>query len=352
MTRAVAILTWLLISASAAAVGPATVHYFDEATNRHAVVREEDFGKVSVVIRTVYAPGAFSRWLGDGQRKDKEITFAQTVGEDQERGTYFLAKATESKLEITYKPGQRMPVDAGINGTYRHISDEKRLSLSKRESASADDALTQALRTAPKLWPGVSRSVAGEWKDRWPDLRSRWMSLVFRPPSPPPSTPAKIAPVGAKGGNAGAPVPSADYWIALAETTGMAIGFINQPLDKAIPLEWDGEYDDGFGGHVSLRLGRDGFLRFTLSCTRGGGEGQTGDLFGRVPAAALTKDKNGDLVASYTHSDAALKPEDQQATVKLRKTGHFLFVDTQYAERYCGRAWFDGIYRWGPVPKE
>jgi hypothetical protein len=345
----------LWIAAVGVAAPPVVTHYFDESTNRQAIVTEGDFGKVTLVFRFVGGPGSFGRWYGDGNRKDSEITFTQTVGEDQERGTEFVAKATETKLEVAFKPKQRMPVDAGINGTYRHISEEKRMSLAKKESGVSDDALVLALRTAPKAWPSEDRAVAADWKSRWPDLRKRWMSLVFKP-APPPTSPTGKSPFGAtppfgtKSGDAGTPALSADYWTALSETTGMGIAFINQPLDKTIP-DTDGDYDDGFGGHVSLRTGSDGFLRFTLSCVRGAGDGQTGEIIGKIAPAQVTKEKNGGFTATYTHNDAALKPEDKQATVKLHKSGHFLTVETQYADRYYGRAWFDGIYRWMPVPK-
>lgn len=356
MLRLLIALTVPWIANAAQAAGPTITHYFDEASSRHATLTEGDFGKITIVFRFTGGPGSYGRWYGNGTRKEKVITFAQTVGEDQERGTSFIAKASESKLEVAFEPGQRMPVDAGINGTFRHITEEKRLSMAKKETGLAEDALAQALKTVPRTWPNEDRPVAPEWKARWPDLRNRWMDLVYKAPSPPTSpgaksAPGKALPLGAKAETAGAPVPTADYWTALAETNGMGLAFINQPLDKLIP-NWDGEYDDGFGGHVSLRLGTDGFLRFTLSCTRGSGDGQTGELIGRIPASAVTKEKNGDLNANYTHKDAALKPEDQQATVKLRKQGHFLTVETQYAERYYGRAWFNGIYRWSPVPKE
>src|SRR5689334_1976759 len=148
---------WIVAAGYAAA--PVVTHYFDETTNRQAIVTEGDFGKVTLVFRFVGGPGSFGRWYGDGNRKDAEITFTQTVGEDQERGTVFVAKATETKLEVAFKPKQRMPVDAGINGTFRHISEEKRMSLAKKESAAADEALVLALKTAPKTWLGEDRSV-------------------------------------------------------------------------------------------------------------------------------------------------------------------------------------------------
>jgi hypothetical protein len=349
-------LLWIATVGQAAA--PVVTHYLDEATNRQAIVTDGDFGKVTIVFRFVGGPGSFGRWYGDGNRKDSEITFSQTVGEDQERGTVFVAKATETKLEVAFKPKQRMPVDAGINGTYRHISEEKRMSLAKKESGSSDDALALSLRNAPKAWPGEDRSVAAEWKSRWPDLRKRWMSLVFKPAAPatPATAPGGKPPLGtgssfgSKSGDTATPAPSADYWTTLSETTGMGIAFINQPLDKNVP-DADGDYDDGFGGHVMLRTGSDGALRFTLSCVRGL-DGQTGDLIGKILPAQIIKEKNGAFTATYTHNDSSLKPEEKQATVKLHKAGHFLTVETQNADRYHGRAWFDGIYRWMPVPKE
>lgn len=346
----------LCIAAAGVAAPPVSTHYFDEATNRQALVTEGDFGKVTLVFRFVGGPGSVGRWYGDGTRKDGEITFSQTVGEDQPRGTVFVAKASETRLEVAFKPKQSTPVDAGINGTFRRISEDKRMSLAKKESGVSDDALVLALRNAPKTWPGEDRLVAADWKARWPDLRKRWMSLVFKP-APPPAPPTGKPPIGAtppigsKSGDASTPAPSADYWTALSETTGMGIAFINQPLDKAIP-DAPGDYDDGFGGRVILRTGSDGALRFTLTCVRGPGDGQAGELSGKIPAAQVTKEKNGAFTATYTHNDTELKPEDKQATVKLRKIGHFLTVETQNAQRYHRAAWFEGIYRWTPVPPD
>ena len=341
----------VVVNALGAAESPKAVHYFDESTGRHLTVADGEFGKVTVEVRFA-APGSSSRWFGDGTRKDKEITFAQTVGEDQERGTYFMAKGGESKLEVSFKPGQREPQDAGVNGIYRHITDEKRLSLARKEFGVADDMLGQLLKTAPKAWSAEDRRMAVEWKTRWPELLKRWMGLVFKPAAPPAL--AAKAPVGTatKSGDPGGSEKDADYWIALTETTAMALGFFGTAPDKSAPPGWDGEYDDGFGGHVSLRLGKDGILRFSLNCTRGSGDGQTGELIGRIPATAVKQETSGELTASYTHNDAELKAGEQQATVTLRKTGHFLVVQAQYAGRYHGRAWFDGIYRWGPVPVE
>ena len=346
-----AFLLILLATASSHAAPPAVTHYFDEATNRYAIVKDADFGKLTIDFRYGGNPNAY--WMGEGTRKEKDIAFSQIVGEDQERGTMFVGKASESKLEVEFKPGQRMPVDAGINGSFRHITDEKRLSLAKKETAAAEDALALALKTAPKMWPGIDRSWASEWKNRWPALRDRWMGLVV-PPPPPPAKPATNPPPGAapKGAEPGTPAPTPEYWLALTGTISAGTGFINTPLDKTMPAEWDGEYDDGFGGHISLRVAPDKGLRAQLNCTRGTGDGHVADMFAKIPAAGITKEKNGDLTATYTHRDTDLKPEEPQAIIKLRKVGHFLLLETQHTQRYTNRAWFDGIYRWSPVPKE
>src|SRR6187402_2010338 len=92
-------LVLLCIAAAGVAAPPAPTHYFDEATNRQALVTEGDFGKITLVFRFVGGPGSFGRWYGDGTRKDGEIIFSQTVGEGQDRGTVFVAKASETRLE-------------------------------------------------------------------------------------------------------------------------------------------------------------------------------------------------------------------------------------------------------------
>jgi hypothetical protein len=347
----VLVLAILAVADAAGAAAPPPAHYFDDATGRHVSITESDFGKVSVVFRMT-GPGNSYRWYGEGTKKEKEITFSQIVGEGQEAGTAFVAKVGESRLEVGYKPGQRMPVDNGINGEYRRITEDKRLGLAKKEASVADDTLANVLRVTPRAWSGESRSVAGDWKARWPDLRSRWMNLVLKLPPPPPAPNSSAKPpLGSDGKSSGALAPTADYWITYVETTAMGIGFINGPLDKVVPPNWDGEYDDGFGGHVSLRLGADGDLRVSLTCARGP-EGAAGELFVKVAKSGLGKEKNGELTARHTHQDRELKAEEKQAVIKLRKAGHFVIVETENAQRYCGRAWFDGIYRWGPMPAE
>jgi len=279
--------------------------------------------------------------LGRGWRpQGKELLVSQITGVDTPRETFFVVKSRESKLEIAYAPGEREPQDAGINGIYSRISEDKVLSMAKKEFKAADDHLDEVLKTFPKTWPGGDRRAVGQWKDRWPGSRENWVKLVFEPASVP--GPDRKALEG-----------KADYWIALMEATALAQGFIaGSTFEKAAEPGWNGEYDDGFGGHVSLRRGADGSLFVSLTYYRGNGlEPETGELTGRIPAASLTQE--GDVfTANYTHTPPELPAGTVPAKIKLRKAGHFLTVETQDAGRYVERGWFDGVYRWGPVPVE
>jgi len=335
----IACLVALAAVAEAEVESPKTVHYYDEASFRHVMVTEGEKGAVSFVVRWSN-PDYFTQWIGDGIRKEDELIVSQITGEDTPRGTHFVGKIRESKLEIAYVPGELEPQDAGINGNYSRISADKVLSLAKKEYKAADDHLDEILKTAPKTWPGADRRVLGPWKDRWPGLRENWVKLVFEPAALPASDRKALE-------------GKTEYWIALMEATGLAQGFIAGTMfEKAAEPGWDGEYDDGFGGHVSLRRGADRSLILSMSYYRGSGmEPETSELTGRIPAASQAQE--GDVfTANYTHTPPELPTGTVPAKIKLRKAGHFLTVETQDAGRYVKRGWFDGVYRWGPVPVE
>lgn len=333
-----------------AAEPPAVSYFHDESTNRYVGVELKDFKKVLVTFRFAGGPGASSRWLGDGEKKDKEISFAQTVGEEQERGTSFVARGGESKLEVSFKPGQAMPQDAGINGVYRHISEEKRLSLVKKEFEAADDYLNSLYKSAAKSWVSEDKAIITDWRNQWPALRDRWMKLVYTPSV----TPAAPSPKPALGG-IGKPAEAqglekqADYWIAQVETTGLAINFLSQPNDKLISPGWDGEYEDGFGGHVSLKLQSSGKLRINLNFSRAG-DAQTGEMGGEILPQNIKSEKDKELSATFINADPEVADSAQQTRVMIRRVGHYLYLTTENAGRYTSRGWFDGIYRWMPPP--
>lgn len=339
----------VFISAFAAVAAEAlpSAHFFDETTNRYVTLDFKDFKKVVITIRAAGSPGSSARWFGDGEKNDKEILFAQTVGAEQERGTYFIAKGGESKLEIGFKPGQKMPQDAGINGVYRHITEEKRFSLAKKEFETADDYLNALFKTTSKNWRSEDKPVIAEWRNRWPALRDKWMKIVYAPPASTVESPKPTVGGINKGAETNTPDRQADYWIALTETTGMAINYFNQPVDKLISPGWDGDYDDGFGGHVSLKLQQSGKLRINLSFSRAN-EGQTGEMGGEILSQNIKEGKDKELTATFINADPEVTEEAQKAVVRIRRVGHFLFVETEKAGRYAARGWFDGIYRWMP----
>lgn len=131
----------------------------------------------------------------------------------------------------------------------------------------------------------------------------------------------------------------------------MAYRFIQQPPDPVGKGQWEGDYDDGFGGRVSIRLAQDGRLRVNLSCTRGN-EFQGGDIAGAIPVAEV-REKGGESSAGAIFRQADVPEDVRDVQVTLRRKGGFLWVETmRKVPLPTSRAWFDGIYRWMPVPQE
>ena len=300
------------------------------------------------MMRWASEPGSTGMWTGQGIRKDNVVVFAAVVEEGQDRGTYFIAKGGESKMEILYKPGQKMPQDVGILGIYRRVSDDKRLQLTRKESQAADERLSTALKEAAHTWSGVDKAMPGDWKVRWPGLLGRWMKIAYQPPEPPKEVkPAKLFSTGKE---TFSPEKDAQYWLKHAQATAMAYGFIQQaPL--LMSSSWDGEYDDGFGGHVSIRRAKDGKLRVNLSCTRVN-ENQGADLAGQIPPDSV-KSNNDESTASAVFIEGDVPDDAKEISITLKRKGGFLWLETKRKVTPPGSlSWFDGIYRWSAVPKE
>lgn len=336
----------------ATAVTPAlageVAHYFDEAGRRYLSIETQTGNGVALTVRWAGDPGSASLWAGSGTRKENLTVFAAVVAEDQDRGAFFIAKGGESKLEVSFRPGQKMPQDPGVLGVYRHISQEKLTQLMKKEFQAAEDRLADTLKNASRKWSGADKAVAGDWKARWPALRERWMKIAYLPPSTA-ATPksAAILPTSAQGKEAAGPEKDSNYWLKLAQATALGYYFMQQTPELRSAGAWDGEYDDGFGGHVSIRRSKDGKLRVTLSCTRGG-ELQGTDLSGSIPAEAV-HEKDGESTAESVF----IEGEDQRQTqVRLRRKGGFLWVEATAKQAANSAAWLDGVYRWSPVPQE
>jgi hypothetical protein len=320
-----------------------SVHYFDEATMRYVTLKKAEFGNTEITVRFAADPGSAGTWVGNGLRKDKVLQFSRIVGEGEDRGTFFIAEISESKVKIAYKPGQREPMDAGINGEYRHASDTKYLQLAKKEFQAANDRLILSLKSATKSWQAGDRPALSLWKEQWPTLRQRWMDAALGKVSTTPESKGKTAPDTAE--------KPAEYWLYLAQATTQGYYFINTLPDPKTGLDWDGEYDDLGGGHASLRLSKDGKLRLSLSSQRIN-EPEAGTLDATAQPDKIVTAKNGDLSAEFTVTDAEATDPTKQVHIRLKKMGRYLHVTTEQAQRPASKGWFDGIYRGAPVPAE
>ena len=339
----------LLLTASAirCALGAAEPtqdgQYYDEAHLRYLKLESAGSGSTRVVIRFANDPGSNSKWMGLGQRTDKGLNFAQEVEEGQDRGTFYLANISESKVEVVVKPGQKKAQDAGIVGTYRRVSESKLQQLAKKEVQLGNARLVTALKNATKKWASAERPALNIWKDQWPSMRDRWMDIAFKAPKPDPS--AKSPAV-----NPNSDKP-AEYWFKLAEATMLGYGFVEGMPQPKTGTDWQGEYDDFAGGHASISSMRDGGLHVTLTFSRAQ-DAQTGTIDALVKAADVGKDKSGCLNANFTVIDPEVKDPAEQAKVHLTKHGRYLQVGVDNAQHYTKRGWFDGIYRGSPPPTE
>lgn len=344
---------FVLMHASArllAAEAAGTSYYYDEVGMRHLTLQPVGTTQTEVRVRSAAEPGTAGVWVGQGSRKDNQLVFAALVEEGQDRGTYFIAKGGESKLEILFRPGQKMPVDAGLLGTYRHISEEKRLQLVRKEFQAAEERLALAIKNASRTWLAEDRAMASDWKSRWPALRERWMKIAYQPPTPAKPAPGVLLPAGK-----GRPAleMDADYWMKLGQVTAMGYYFMGQMPDGKSQEAWAGDYDDGFGGQVSIRQTKDGRLRVSLTCSRVS-ELQGADMQGNIPAEGVKVKKGAEPAsAEAVFIEPELPEASKEARVRLKRKGGFLWVETERQQAPPGRlSWFDGVYRWMPPPTE
>jgi len=357
MRQASVFLSGLLLLSSLRAAGPAPgaapqppTTFQDDAGSRFITLERHEDNKVKIALRTVGAPGQYGRWYGDGEQTDKGIVFAQTV-EEGDRGPSYLATGGQGRLVVKLKPGQPGAQETGLSGTYHHISDDKLTSILKKDSELAEKKVDETLKLAVHHFSAEDKPAFVEWKKRWPDLRNRLVALAeptkfsagAAPPKPGEAPkPATTAPPPA--GN------SMAHWMALAETCGSATSFLSQPLTPGLKPGWEGIWDDGFGGSIDIQSLKSGGIKMTLSASRIGGA-QSGTVEEFIPADKVKSNATGsESNAEFVDNNPDVKDPTQQTRIKLHRIGHFLIVETQYAERYANRAWFDGVYIQHPPP--
>ena len=332
------------------AAPPTVLHFYDEARFRHLALTQEEFGKFKVDIRFVGGPGECSKWAGQGKKQEKEFVFSRIVGDDENRGTVYIGTGGESRFTVKVKPKQDKALqDEGIAGEYRHITEEKRFQLARKELEAADKRLNDTFKGLTKTLKGDDKPIAAELKQHWPALRDRLMSLAFKAPTP--AAAATKPPIGgAKSEDAADKNP--DRLWAQVEVTAGEIGFVTAALDPKVKEGWEGEYNDGHGGNITVYANAtSGDVRFTLNCNRGS-DAQTGELGGAIPGALAKKEGPPGGWLEYTHKDPEVTDASKQARIRLKRVGHYLIVEAQQAERYTARAWFDGIYRKQPPAVE
>ncbi len=322
--------TLLILLLAALSLHAAEVtHYYDEVGRRFLMLTTNG-KRVEVRVRFAYDPGSTAVWDGNGEKRDIGLVFAATVPEEgMDRGPFFTAKLSETKVQIDFRSEKPDQPDPGIRGEFRKVSEEKRMQLAKKEFKAAEDRLDLAWKNASREGAPADKALIPEWKTWWPKLRESWLKAAAQP----------------------ADDKNADHWLKAAQATMLAYSFNEQRVDGKHSGAWEGEYDDGFGGHASIRVAKDGRLRVTLTCTRGNQE--LGDeLSFDVPKDALKEEDGVRTATAFARPPMAETPEAAKSPrVMLRRKGGGLWVEVIRAGKATTSAWLDGIYRWYPVPE-
>lgn len=332
---------------SSAPQPPAT--FVNDTGTRFLTVEWKDFGKVVVGMRASSAPGSYNRWQGDGRQTDKGIIFSQMAEEGGDRGTEYLATGGQSKLTVKINPGQTKIKEGELVGIYHHISDEKVAVLAKKDSEAAEKKLDEALKMAAKKASVEDKPAFAEWKRRWPELRSKLVSRENKPGAAGPKSQAANRPTLGQT-KPGQSEKTIAQWMALAEASYAGINFINQNVTAATKAEWEGEYDDGLGGSVSLKMQKNGELEFNFRCTREPGSEEV-YYSGVCPNAMVkAKSKGKEATADYIDKNEEVKGSAQKTNIHFKLHGHYLLAEIEYPRAFMTRAWLDGVYLKRPPP--
>lgn len=307
--------------------------YLDESGTRFFKVETLEEGKVRLSFRQSDLSGSGWTWSGTGEQKADGIEFSLKGGEDEPAGLVFLAKATATRLTVKHKPGQVVGREERLSGVYRHVTDEKVDQLAKKEYAALEKSLDEAIKQASLRAPAEDKPGYTEWKKAWPALRDRLIAV---------SGPKSAAQGPAQAASQPAEMP-ASHWLQRSKLAAAAIHFISRETPKRLKSGWEGNYEDGFGGTIEIIVVSNGDARFTINAGRGA-EGAGGMIEGGIPVGTIKAAKNGGTIGDFVEKNIRHKDGEQPTRLHFRRIGHFMIVESQHAERYAGRGWFDGIY--------
>ncbi len=329
-----------ILSAQGISAAP-PLTFLNETGTQFITMETLDGGKFRVALRSVGEPGSYWNRSGTGQKMPKGIEFSLKSGEGDPAGPVYLATGSATRLTVKLKPGQDGVQDDGLSGVYRHATDEKIALLAKKDCDAVEKKLNEAIKLASSKASAEDKPAYVEWKKAWPALRDRLFALNG----------SKWA---AQVPGAAAPEPSekqAAYWMKRAEVIAAAINFISGEMPKGLKSGWKGNFDDGFGGAIEIFIVSNGDARFTINAARGQ-EGMSGMIEGGLPAKMIKTASDGTSTGEFTEKNTTLKEGEQPTHLHFRRIGHFLIVESRYAERYAGRGWFDGIYVMRPAQKD
>lgn len=327
---------------SSSTAQPPTTYVNDTGT-RFLTVERKDFGKLLFTVRSSWSPGSYGTWNGEGRQSDKGIVFSKVVEDGEEKGLEYLASISQSKVTVKIKAVKGKPQEGELVGVYHCVSDEKITALARKDSEASEKKMDEALKVAAKNAAVADKPAFVEWKRRWPDLRMKLASRKVKTDMNAPNHAVITKPQLGQSKPAHAEKTTA-HWMTLAEASAAGMAFIGQKLPPGVAAGWDGEYDDGFGGSLTLKLQKSGELEFSFRCTR---EADSEEVYyaGSCPANIVKEMDGGkEATAEFHDKNEDVKDSAQKTHVQFRRLGRAVLVEIEYPRSFMNRAWVDGIY--------
>ena len=261
----------------------------------------------------------------------------------EEKGLEYLASISQSKVTVKINAVKGKPQEGELVGVYHRVSDEKITAFARKDSEASDKKMDEALKLAAKNAAVVDKPALAEWKRRWPDLRIKLSSRKVKPDLNA-MNPAVIAKAQLGQSKPAHAEKTTAHWMALAEASAAGMAFIGQKLPSGVAAGWDGEYDDGFGGSLTLKLQKSGELEFSFRCTREA-DSEEGYYAGKCPANLVKEIDGGkEATAEFNDKNEEVKDSAQKTHVQFQRLGRAVLVEIEYPRSFMNRAWVDGIY--------